>query len=57
MKPLVTVVCISYNHGLYIKEALKSVFDQSYSEIQIIVLDDGSTDNSVEEVKSLLKQT
>lgn len=46
MDPLVSIICISYNHAPFIKEALDSVFNQSYKNLQIIVLDDGSTDDS-----------
>lgn len=55
MTPLVSVICISYNHAKYISEALNSVFNQVYNEIEIIVLDDGSTDNSAEEIKKLVQ--
>ncbi|MBO3698114.1 glycosyltransferase [Roseivirga sp. E12] len=54
MEPLVSIICISYNHGPYIQEALKSVLAQRYESIEIIVLDDGSSDNSQEEIKSTL---
>ena len=53
MNPLVTVICISFNHEPYIKEALNSVLEQVYPEIQIIILDDGSTDHSVKEIENL----
>ncbi|ASK31549.1 hypothetical protein CEY12_16145 [Chryseobacterium sp. T16E-39] len=45
--PLVTVVVISYNHSSYIKECLDSIKNQTYSNIQLIVGDDASQDNSV----------
>lgn len=46
MEPLVTVICIAYNHASFIKEGLDSVFNQTYTNIQVIVLDDGSNDES-----------
>ncbi|MEO5976381.1 MAG: glycosyltransferase [Chryseolinea sp.] len=45
-KPLVTVICISYNHERFIGQAIDSVINQTYEQIQIIIIDDGSADNS-----------
>lgn len=44
--PLVTVICLCYNQGAYVVESLNSVISQSYSLIELIILDDCSTDNS-----------
>src|SRR6188474_1772085 len=52
-KPLVSVICLCYNHGRFIREAVESVLNQSYKNIQVIVTDDASTDNTVEEIHSL----
>lgn len=46
MSALVSVVCLCYNHERFVKEAIESVINQSYRDIQIIVVDDASTDNS-----------
>jgi|AntRauMinimDraft_4_1070384.scaffolds.fasta_scaffold00138_7 alpha-1,3-rhamnosyltransferase len=46
MKPLVTVIIPSYNHEKFIVESVTSVFNQTYSNIELIVIDDGSTDDS-----------
>lgn len=43
---LVSIIAISYNHAPFIKEALASVFTQTYAAIEIIVVDDASTDHS-----------
>jgi glycosyltransferase involved in cell wall biosynthesis len=51
--PLVTVVCVCYNHERFVEEAIKSVVAQTYPNLQIIVLDDGSTDSSVKKIKSI----
>ncbi|WP_323757691.1 glycosyltransferase [Roseivirga sp.] len=56
MNPLVSVICISYNHAPYIKEALNSVFNQVHTEIEVIILDDGSSDKSREEIQKYIEE-
>lgn len=51
--PLVTVICLCYNHARFVKEAILSVLNQSYPAIQLIVVDDASTDDSVTVIKKL----
>jgi len=53
--PLVTVICLCYNHERFVREALDSVFNQTYSNIQVIVVDDASTDGSKEEIKKTIE--
>jgi glycosyltransferase involved in cell wall biosynthesis len=48
---VVSVVLINYNQGHYLEEALNSIINQNYSNIEIIVIDGGSTDNSMEILK------
>lgn len=45
VKPLVSAIVPVFNGGTRLSNALKSIADQSYSRIEIIVVDDGSTDN------------
>src|ERR1700675_3545024 len=48
----ITVVIPSYNHGEFITDALRSVIEQNYPAVQIIVQDGGSTDATLEVVRS-----
>jgi glycosyltransferase involved in cell wall biosynthesis len=54
--PLVTVICLCYNHEAFLKEAIDSVFTQRYPAIQLIVVDDASTDSSAKVIKEILKE-
>ena len=42
--PLVTIICLSYNHEKFVVETLNSVVNQNYSPIELIIVDDYSTD-------------
>lgn len=52
-KPLVSVVIPCFNHEKYVQKAIQSVLQQSYSNIELIVIDDGSSDGSVGVVKKI----
>ena len=45
-KPLVTVYVTNYNYGKYISYAVNSLLNQTYKNLEILIFDDGSTDNS-----------
>ena len=51
--PLVTVVIASYNHAPYIEACILSVLRQTYRNFELLVVDDGSKDNSVERIQRL----
>jgi glycosyltransferase involved in cell wall biosynthesis len=50
--PLVSVIIPVYNYDRYLGEAVESVLNQSYKHVEVIVVDDGSTDRSGEVAKS-----
>lgn len=54
--PLVTVVIPSYNHAQYVGQAIESVMSQTYPNIQLIVVDDGSKDGSREVIGGLAER-
>jgi len=56
MSPLVSVICLCYNHDRYVREAVQSVLDQTYHPIQLIVVDDCSTDNSAAVIEEMVKR-
>jgi len=51
--PLVTVIISCHNHQDYIRQCIESVYRQTYPHIELIVFDDGSSDNSAEILQSL----
>jgi len=52
-QPLVSVIIASYNHAPYIEDSILSVLGQTYPHIELLVIDDGSTDDSVERIQRL----
>jgi len=52
-KPLVSIIIPVYNGEKYLSEALESVFAQTYRPIEIIVINDGSTDNTAKIIASM----
>jgi glycosyltransferase involved in cell wall biosynthesis len=51
LKPLVSVILPVYNSGKYIHQALNSILSQSYSNLEILVFNDGSSDGSLKEIE------
>ncbi|MCX2899892.1 glycosyltransferase family 2 protein [Pseudomonas mandelii] len=51
--PLVSIVAPCYNAEKYLEEAIKSIFAQDYPNFEVIIVDDGSSDNSVAMLRQL----
>ncbi|KVV14127.1 glycosyltransferase family 2 protein [Flavobacterium sp. TMP13] len=54
--PLVSVICLCYNHEEFVVESLNSVLNQTYKNIELIIIDDNSNDNSKETIEIWLKK-
>ena len=54
-QPLVSVVCLCYNHAAFVEEAIRSALAQSYKHTELIVVDDASTDGSAAIIRELAR--
>jgi len=54
--PLVSIIVSCYNHENYIEECILSIINQSYDNIELIVIDDGSSDNSATLLEQLQQE-
>lgn len=53
MNPLVSIIIPVYNSASFVVEAVRSALNQTYQNVEVIVVDDGSTDNSLSLVESI----
>ena len=53
----ISVIMAAYNHGKYIRTALESILQQPYSQMEIVVVDDGSTDATEAVVRGLIQKS
>jgi glycosyltransferase involved in cell wall biosynthesis len=53
MEPLVTVIIPFYNEEKYIEKSVSCIINQTYKNLEILLIDDGSSDNSLEKVKKI----
>jgi len=49
--PLFSIVIVNWNHGLFLKECIKSILFQDFKDFELIIIDGGSTDNSLEVIQ------
>jgi alpha-1,3-rhamnosyltransferase len=54
--PLVSMVIPSYNHAVYIKQCIASIIEQDYENIELIIIDDGSSDDSVSRINEMVSE-
>lgn len=55
--PLVSIIIPCYNYDKYIEQCIQSALDQTYGNIEVIVIDNGSTDNSLKKINTFLHDT
>lgn len=54
--PMISIIVPCFNNERYIEKCLKSIVDQSYKDFEVIIINDGSTDNSKTIIEKLIKK-
>ena len=57
VNPLITVYVTNFNYANYIEQSIESVLVQTYKNFELIIIDDGSTDNSREIINRYIEET
>jgi acetyltransferase-like isoleucine patch superfamily enzyme/glycosyltransferase involved in cell wall biosynthesis len=55
LNPLVSIIIPCYNYARFVKDAINSALNQTYKNIQVVIVNDGSTDNSKEVIEQYLE--
>jgi len=55
MIPKLSIIIPNYNHGNYLSQRIQSVLDQTFTDFELIILDDASTDDSVQTINQFRK--
>src|SRR5690349_19011203 len=53
-RPLVSVIMPVYNHRSFVVEAMQSVYGQTYRPVELVIVDDGSSDGSGEVIRRFM---
>lgn len=51
-----TIVIPCYNHEKFVQDSIQSIIDQTYENIELIIIDDGSKDNSVKKIQQMISE-
>ena len=54
--PIISIIISTFNGQIYLKPAVRSIQNQDFLNIEIIIVDDGSMDNSIEVIKELMNE-
>ena len=54
--PLISICMLTYNHESYIEEAIESVLEQTYTNWELIIVDNASTDNTSQKIEQMVAE-